>query len=68
MREIKLDTTPPREIEQHKFTRYSLPRQKSRLDESLHSKTIELPSITVPSIIIETSSIHVNDDVEVSKK
>lgn len=75
MREIQHDATPPREIEQHEFVRYSLPRQKPRSDGSIHShkETVleslppPLPTVPqqvlVPSITIETSSLHVNDDV-----
>lgn len=67
MRQLKMDTTPAREVEQYEFTRYSLPRQKPRLNESIDNNyikpPIEPPLIPVPSITIETSSIHMNDDV-----
>lgn len=58
MRELQKDTTPAREIEQHEFVRYSLPRQKSRPEAGGFNNTRIIP---VPSINVESFSINLND-------
>ncbi|KAI6182490.1 hypothetical protein M3Y97_00385700 [Aphelenchoides bicaudatus] len=59
MHEIQTDTTLPREV-QHEFLHYSLPRQKSRSEYDV-SVIRTMPISSVPSIRIETSSVHLND-------
>jgi len=60
MKEIQRDPTPPREIEQHEFVRYSLPRQKPRLDDTNLSNRVT--TVSIPSIKVETPTIILDEN------